>query len=598
MTAVDYSDSTPDVTYGYDADNNRTSMTDGSGSVGYTYDNLNRLTGVARGTDSFAYAYDAAGNVTSRIFPGSITSSYTFDNEERLASATTASATTSYSYDAAGNVTQTTLPSGNGYAETREYDHAGRLVDVTNAGGSNVLSAFAATLDGVGNPTRIDRTGATTSTQTYGYDASDRLTSVCFQTSCPNSTDPRISWTYDKVGNRLSETRTTGTVNYTYNADDELTQAGSTSYGYDANGNELTAGADTYTYDLANRTSSVNDGSTTTDYTYDGDGLRLSASAPSATSNYAWDVDAADGFPQIAVERNGVGTLIRSYAYGARRISMRTGSSVYFYHYDVLGSVANLTSATGASEWTYDYEPFGTTRSSTKNDPSAPDNEMRFLGEQNDGTATYNLRARQYDVATGRMLGIDPAGSSPGVPSFSTYIYANDRPTVMQDPSGATAIPTNLGMRAAENVTSPPPTDLGIYNDVNVTSPESAGYYGAIGVAFIFDLAAKKCLENPACSGWGTDAWNFDWLHRHHLVQNKARLPIPDEGQVDDEDHIFFRPRKRDGGEPYFDNERGGWLDDKGRAWKWDRSGHRGQHWDVQIPGGHINVHPEGRILR
>jgi hypothetical protein len=36
-----------------------------------------------------------------------------------------------------------------------------------------VLSEFASTLDAVGNPTEIDRTGAITSTTTYGYDDND-----------------------------------------------------------------------------------------------------------------------------------------------------------------------------------------------------------------------------------------------------------------------------------------------------------------------------------------------------------------------------------------------------------------------------------------
>jgi YD repeat-containing protein len=145
------------------------------------------------------------------------------------------------------------LLSGNGYVETRTYDRAGRLTDVQNASGTNVLSEFAVTRDAVGNPIEVNRTGATTSTATYTYDANDRLTGVCFQSTCPNSSDPAIVWTYDKVGNRLSETRPSGTTNYTYNPRDELTQVGSTSYAYDNNGNEVTAGSKTYIYDLNNR---------------------------------------------------------------------------------------------------------------------------------------------------------------------------------------------------------------------------------------------------------------------------------------------------------------------------------------------------------
>src|SRR5207248_2242207 len=255
-------------------------------------------------------------------------------------------------YDPASNLTTTTLPSGNGYVETRTYDHAGRMTDVKNAKAGATLSEFAVTMDAVGNPTTVVRSGAVASTTTYGYDANDRLTSVCFQAgTCPGGSDPFIRWTYDAVGNRLTEARPTGTTNYTYNNADQMTQAGTTGYTYDQNGNEKTAGTRTFTYDLANRPISTTSGSTTTTYPYDGGGLRLQASTGSQASkktNYLWDLKTAaastdDQPAQIALERDGNNALLRRYVYGARRIFMTTGGSNYYYHYDNIGSVANVT---------------------------------------------------------------------------------------------------------------------------------------------------------------------------------------------------------------------------------------------------------------
>ena len=471
LTGIAYSERTPSVSYSYDADGNRSGMTDGSGSVSYTYDALDRLTSVARGSDSFGYTYDAAGNVKSRTFPGGLETDYTYDPEERLTSAATGSASTSYGYDPAGNLVRTTLPSSNGYVETRTYDDAGRLTDVKNANASAVLSEFAVTLDPVGNPTEIVRSGATSSTTTYGYDAADRLTSVCYQASC-GASDPQANWTYDKVGNRLTETTQSGTTNYTYNAADELTQAGSTAYTYDASGNELTAGTNTYTYDLENRMASANDGTTTTNYAYDGDGNRLqesSGSAASDTTNFLWDTNAADGVPQLALERDGSGTTLRSYAYGNARISMTTAAAAFYYHYDPLGSVANITSSSGASEWTYAYSPFGMALAATKNDPSAPANPMQFAGEYNDPNGLYDLRARQYDPVDGRFSSIDPAQQTSGGSAISAYAYVDDRATVMTDPSGERFDSINLGagesaVAAAAAAASPapqPPTGSG-----------------------------------------------------------------------------------------------------------------------------------------
>jgi YD repeat-containing protein len=261
--------------------------------------------------------------------------------------------TTSYAYDAAGNVTSTTLPSGNGHVEERTYDAAGRLTRVKNVKAGNTLVDFTYTLDPVGNPTQVIRAGSAAGTTTYAYDVRDRLTEVCFQASCPGGADPFIRWTYDGVGNRLTEARPTGATSYTYNAADELTQSGSTSYTYDQNGNQTGAGSASLSYDLADRLKTHASGNTTTTYSYDGDGVRRQASTGSQASkktNFLWDV--SHGLPQLALERDGNNALLRRYVYGHRRVSMSSGSSVSYYHYDQLGSVANLTSSTGTTQWT------------------------------------------------------------------------------------------------------------------------------------------------------------------------------------------------------------------------------------------------------
>src|SRR5581483_8629949 len=147
-----------------------------------------------------------------------------------------------------------------------------------NAKGATTLSDITYTLDSAGNPTKAVRSGGLAETTTLTYDNLNRITSVCFQLTCPNGTDPFVKWSYDDVGNRLSEQRPSGTKSYTYNNADQLTQAGSTAYTYDQNGNEKTAGSTTFSYDLANRLVSTTSGSTTTTYTYDGLDKRLQAS--------------------------------------------------------------------------------------------------------------------------------------------------------------------------------------------------------------------------------------------------------------------------------------------------------------------------------
>jgi RHS repeat-associated protein len=305
---------------------------------------------------------------------------------------------------------------------------------VKNAKGTSVLSKFTYTLDPVGNPTQVV---TPTSTTTYDYDSLDRLTEVCFQATCPAASDPYTRWGYDSVGNRTSETEPSGTTSYAYNAADQLLSAGTTTYAYDPNGNQTQAGTRTFSYDLANRLTSTTSGTTTTTYGYDGEGKRLLASTGSAATQntkYLWDPN--QPLYELALERDGNNALLRRYIHGVDMVSMFTGGANYYYHRDGLGSVVNVTSATGGSQWTYAYEPFGANRTQTKNNTNAPANVMRFTGQLRDSTGLYHLRARQYDGSTGRFLQVDPVRPVLEDPYIGAYIYANNRPTVFMDPTG------------------------------------------------------------------------------------------------------------------------------------------------------------------
>lgn len=450
LVSIGHSDDTPDVTFAYDAVGNRLSMSDGAGTETRTYDALDRLVTVSRGQSVFWYGYDAAGNVVRRGPPGGPVAEYSYDPLDRLVSVTSGDQQTAYAYDAASNLVQTVLPAQNGYVESRVYDRAGRLTDVSAQKEATVLARFVSTLDPVGNPLAIVRTGSAPETRTYGYDANDRLVSVCFRAACPGASDPLVRWTYDEVGNRLSEQRPGSSTGYVYDARDRLLAAGATNYAYDENGNEVAAGSRTFAYDLENRLRSTAQGGTTTTYAYDGDGVRLRASTGSQanrTTDFLWDVNG--GLPQIASERDGNGKLQRRYVYGVRRISQSAGNSTSYFAYDAIGSVANLTSATGGTQWTWSYEPFGVVRTETKAPGNQPASSMRFAGEYLDPTGLYHLRARQYDPAVGRFSRPDPAGQSANESVTSGYAYAADRPTVMVDPSGESFSPAGDGMAIA-----------------------------------------------------------------------------------------------------------------------------------------------------
>ena len=180
-----------------------------------------------------------------------------------------------------------------------------------------------------------------------------------------------------------------------------------------------------FSYDLDDRLASTSAGGTTLTYSYDGDGKRLSESDGTNTTRFLWDAN--QPLPQLAIERNSAGTLLRRYHHGLDLVSMRNGAGADFYHHpDGLGSAANLTDATGATQWSYEYEPYGAERVATPA-PGAPVNRIRYTGEYLDtDTGLYHLRARQYDPLTGRFLTTDPVAadvSDPTWPRTSTRTH-------------------------------------------------------------------------------------------------------------------------------------------------------------------------------
>jgi RHS repeat-associated protein len=183
----------------------------------------------------------------------------------------------------------------------------------------------------------------------------------------------------------------------------------------------------------------------TSGYGYDGDGTRLQATTGASTTSYLWDANFE--LPQLALERDGAGNPLRSYLHGNRLVSMDSGGSAFYYQREGLGSITNVTSATGTPQWTYSYEPYGLARTQTQNDPGAPDNPIRYTGQYLDPTGLYHLRARQYNPADGRFLTLDPLTPALTDPHVAAYAYANDRPTALTDPSGMGAVsPTSAGL--------------------------------------------------------------------------------------------------------------------------------------------------------
>lgn len=410
VSALNYSDATADVSYGYDDNGRLTAMTrTGASASTWTYDDLGRMTGSTRAGRSVGYAYDLAGNNTAIVYPGSNTVTRGFDDASRLETVTDwNNDTTSFGYDPNSNLTTTSFP--NGVVSTRTYDHENRPTNIAVTNTSGTLAAWAQTFDNNNFVSTVTATGVGTSqaytynqlnqltgngTQTFTYDTADNLTALDNTTHQAFNDSNQICW----------QTSTwTPTGDYTNPCG--TTPGWSTTYTFDTRGNRLTtsfpyAETKTHTYDLANRLTTYTQGTTTSaSYIYDGDGLRLAKTVNTTDTLYTWQDNT--NLPQLLVD----GT--DNYLYGPQgepiaRIPT-TGTTTYI-HQDHLGSTRLLTNNTGTSSGTYTYTPYGTTQTHTGATVS-----LQYAGQYTDTETGYQyLRARYYEPTTGQFLTRDAA---------------------------------------------------------------------------------------------------------------------------------------------------------------------------------------------
>ncbi|MGH3804978.1 MAG: hypothetical protein ACRDTD_33500, partial [Pseudonocardiaceae bacterium] len=208
--------------------------------------------------------WDQNGNRTTITYPEAITATYNHDFADRetilsvqVGGDPPLQLVNGAGYEPFGPLK--TLGLGNGLTETRSSDDRYAPEEIRVDGTSPVLD-WSYTTDPVGNITGIADLLNTANNRTYGYQDIHY-----FLTQGNGPWGPR-SWTYDRIGNRLTETRGAITDTYTYptNAtggrNPKLQSVApptgeSRKYGYDAAGNN------TLIYDRDDRLDLIYDGS-------------------------------------------------------------------------------------------------------------------------------------------------------------------------------------------------------------------------------------------------------------------------------------------------------------------------------------------------
>lgn len=248
LTRRDYSNPvTADVAFTYRDDDQRATMTDGTGTSSYSYDNAGRLTQVTNGAGAkVGYGYDKTGRVRTLTYPDAMVATYGYDQAGQLTSVNDgAGHANTFGYDPDGAPATATL--GNSTSIARTFDRSGVLDTQRLSRAGADLWTVDLTRDANAMVTQRTETGAGAATSSFGYDDKNRL-----------ATSGSSTYGYDDDDQPTTFTGRTQTFNTAGTLASSASGGSSDTFGYDSDGNRLSrnrpSGANTtYMYDQANR---------------------------------------------------------------------------------------------------------------------------------------------------------------------------------------------------------------------------------------------------------------------------------------------------------------------------------------------------------
>jgi RHS repeat-associated protein len=515
LTTIQYSDSTPTVTYCYDGTNSacisggysstygksrRTAMSDGSGNTGWGYNKVGRINTeqrtIAGVTKTISYGYDLDGSVSSLTYPSGRVVSYNIGNAQRPLSAIDSNGTqyaTSAQYSPAGGVASVVygkVTSGfGGITEQRQYNSRLETTSITASSSSgtalNLVYCFTAFNFSGGCSTAAtnnngDVTGITNSVdsnenQVFSYDNLNRISTAATQTTSGNDCwGQSFAGGIDQVANLTGITVTqcsptslsVGTDGYNH-----LTASG---FSYDNSGDMTGDGLYSYSFDAEQRVTSANGVS----YIYDGDGLRVKKSSGTLDWRSIWG--------DTIAETDLSGNTVNEYIFLNRRVARVSSSgTVNYFQAEPLGTIHTITDANGNPCYDATFTPYGEEIVNPNVSDTCPSNYKYDGYELDPETGLYYVMARYYNPRLGRFLSADPvSGDGIDPQSMNLYSYVRNEPTVLCDPSGLNPCPLVIAGTGDNKDNSAAILNLAKSMQANVVFPlPNLGNGGDAGVA-------------------------------------------------------------------------------------------------------------------
>jgi len=335
----------------------------------------------------------------------------------------------------------------NGISSSFTYNKRLQPVAMSASFGSPLQTVFSINYDfhlgngDNGNVWFITNNRDGTRSQTFGYDALNRITSAQNNgTDCTIRTANNLtvywgnSYSYDAWGNLLTKTVTkcsAENLSVAANTNNQIHTISGPDYAYDAAGN-MTSDATTglnYTYNPENRLT----GAAGSTYTYDGAGKRVAKTTGSSTTLYWY---ASIG---IVAESDGNGNIQHEYIFfGGERVARKDlpGNNVFYYFADHLRSTAVITDSAGIIKSDSDYYPWGGELQIVNTDT----NHYKFTGKERDTESGLDyFGARFYGNFYSRFISADRPFADQHLEdpqSWNLYIYATNNPLTYVDQGG------------------------------------------------------------------------------------------------------------------------------------------------------------------
>lgn len=476
--AVDGADRPTSVDYGGDPAL-LTSYSYGSTPAAFDY---GKLVGITRDGETIAYGYDRFGRLTTDgdlaltydkngrretiTYPGGVAASYTFDFADREASLSVDDGSGPFGiasgalYAAGGPLRQLSLGTAPSRLETRSFDLRLQPATIGVDGG---LLAWAYTLDGVGNVTAIAQSQPSAESRSFEY--------LDFQYFLARGTGPwgLRSWTYDRIGNRLTEQVPFGGEAYAYVQNGTGGNTPLLSAIYLLQGGLVRKD----THDPAGNLDYVLRGANELDLAWSEEGRLESVLRQTDKHSAAFEYDGrpflrwtahldskglAVGSPlRPTYDSNGLLRTLTEGDTGERRhvfylagrpvaLLEQSGSSRWtFLTTDHLGTPIHAMDSSGTTTWLGGFEPFGRDWQTGASSATAAGVFLRLPGQWIDpiwepptlGIELYYNVHRWYETGTGRYASSDPLGISA---SLNTYAYVDARPISLFDPLGLLSV--------------------------------------------------------------------------------------------------------------------------------------------------------------